>query len=231
MRRRNRGVQVRHVRRGVSGARLEPCVRRPPLHAEVYGLPRGPAELFLRVSCQKRKRRQEARDVSFISVPGVGIEPTTPASSKARWTISSSRGSGAGRWREGIVGTHSLVSTPSKKPLPFLAWLGIARVRFPRIHPVFHHILLREAPKIQGCALPMSYPGKATPSYGSSLFLARRLEEETVRLRPEHVGQTNVAGADAPCFMISLVLSSGLERADGCVAGSLVSVPHELVRV
>lgn len=49
------------------------------------------------------------------------------------------------------------------------ALLDLARdylsLRLPRIHPVFHPALLREAPKIQGSALPLSYRGKFIQLY------------------------------------------------------------------
>jgi len=61
-----------------------------------------------------------------------------------------------------IVGTHLLVSTPSRKLKPFLAWLGVVlKKEFPRIHPIIQSALRRKAPKIQGDALPMSYSGSS----------------------------------------------------------------------
>jgi len=76
------------------------------------------------------------------------------------WTISSSRKMREpGAICEIIVGTHSLVSTPSPKPMPFGARLGIVLrfgQEFPRIHPVCIPELLQDGPKIQSCALPLS---------------------------------------------------------------------------
>jgi len=51
-----------------------------------------------------------------------------------------------------IVGTHSLVSTPSGKHYAFPAWFGIALRQlaggFPRIHPIIAPTLLLGGPKI-----------------------------------------------------------------------------------
>ncbi len=60
-----------------------------------------------------------------------------------------------------IVGTHLLVSTPSSILKPTEARLGIDPrfARFPRIHPILTSTLLSSGPKIQSCALPLSYPG------------------------------------------------------------------------
>ncbi len=61
------------------------------------------------------------------------------------WTISSSSMRMSGAICEIIVGTHSLVSTPSTTLLPIVAWLGIVRSGVPRIHPIIRPQLLAEA--------------------------------------------------------------------------------------
>src|SRR3989338_6645831 len=67
------------------------------------------------------------KEHQIFRVPRGGVEHPTPASSEAMWTISSSLLKELGAVCKIIVGTHLLVSTPSRKPLPFLAWLGIGQ--------------------------------------------------------------------------------------------------------
>lgn len=56
-----------------------------------------------------------------------------------------------GRWCKLIVGTHLLVSTPF--PKPYAHWnlardcLIFSKLRFPRVHPIFHSISLWKGPK------------------------------------------------------------------------------------
>ncbi len=84
--------------------------------------------------------------LAMCSMPRGRIELPTPASSVIIGLSHPPPISlmGAGRLCKIIVGTHSLVSTPSPQPVPCGARLGIGpyEMGFPRIHPVIQSTLL-----------------------------------------------------------------------------------------